>query len=71
MRFLLFGCVLLLCVILVIVFTRYLLVGSLHIERSDPDGPYVFLELTKDITLFQKRKYIILRIDDKNYIPRK
>ncbi len=26
-------------------------IGTLHIETSDPDGPYLFLELSKDVSL--------------------
>lgn len=46
-------------------------IGVLRIDRSDPDGPYLFLELSKDMSYFSNKKYVVLRVNDKNYISQK
>lgn len=46
-------------------------IGNLRIDRSDPDGPYLFLELSKSINQFDHRKYVILKIHDENFISHK
>lgn len=46
-------------------------VGALRIDTSDPDGPYIFLELNKDIETVSSKKYVFLRVNLKNYIPHK
>ena len=39
-------------------------VGDLRIYDSDPDdGPYLFLELNKDVETVSKKKYITLKVD--------
>mgnify|MGYP003609134210 CR=1 FL=1 len=45
-------------------------VGSLRIDTSDPeDGPYLFLELTKDVGIVYQRKYVTFKVNTKSYIP--
>lgn len=46
------------------------IVGSLRVDQSDPDsGPYLFLELShKGAAAIYKKKYVILKVDIKNYI---
>ena len=46
-------------------------VGALRIDSSDPDGPYMFLELDKGIDTISAKKYVLLRVKLKNYIPHK
>lgn len=46
-------------------------VGALQIDSSDPDGPYMFLELDKGIDTISAKKYVLLRVKLKNYIPHK
>ena len=43
-------------------------VGTLQIETSDPDGPYLFLELSTDPRVIAKRKNVLLKVDMKSYI---
>ena len=43
-------------------------VGNLRIDTSDPDGPYMFLELTKGVDYVYREKYITLKVDTHNYI---
>lgn len=45
-------------------------VGTLRVDQSDPDsGPYLFLELTHEGTnAIEKKKYVIFKVDLKNYI---
>ena len=47
-------------------------VGTMRIDTSDPeDGPYLFLELTKDVLYVKRKKYITLKVNSKNYISSK
>ena len=46
------------------------IVGILKIETSDPDGPYMFLELHTSISELIKHENIRLRVDTKGYISR-
>lgn len=46
------------------------IVGTLRVDRSDPDGPYLFLELSEDIYKVINREYIALKVDAKSYISR-
>lgn len=43
-------------------------IGVLKIDSSDPDGPYLFLELSSDPNFIKKEKYITLKVDTKSYI---
>ena len=44
------------------------LVGSLRIDTSDPDdGPYLFLELSKEIDDIRDRKQINLKVSNQSY----
>ena len=46
-------------------------VGTLRIDRSDPDGPYLFLELDKPLMMFEYGKYVVFRIKNENLISQK
>ena len=47
-------------------------VGDLRIDTSDPyDGPYMFLELHKDVSDIYKRKHVVLKVNTKNFISHK
>lgn len=46
-------------------------VGCLRIDNSDPDGPYLFLELKVDPKVIETNKYITLEVNTKNYISQK
>ena len=43
-------------------------VGKLHIETSDPEGAYLFVELTSSIDYLMTQNDVVLTIDTKNYI---
>ena len=45
-------------------------VGSLQVDQSDPDsGPYLFLELShKGANAIYKKKYVVLKVNIKDYI---
>lgn len=45
--------------------------GNLRIDTSDPDGPYIFLELNNDISSISSQKAIVLKIKNENYITQK
>ena len=42
--------------------------GTLRIESSDPDGPYMFLELDKDVGDISGKKRVVLNVSTKNYV---
>lgn len=45
-------------------------IGTLRVDDSLPDeGPYLFLELTKDINHIRRKKYIVLKVNTDSYIP--
>ena len=48
-------------------------VGDLRLDTSDPDSPFLFLELKKPGTIEHLRdeQFVTLRVNLKNYIPRK
>ena len=50
---------------------RPLDIGTLRIDTSDPDGPFMFLELSKDVDTVASKKYVILKVNLKNYISQK
>ena len=43
-------------------------VGNLRVDTSDPDGPYLFLELTKDLDSVVKSKSVTLKVRKENFI---
>ena len=44
-------------------------VGTLRIDQSDPeDSPYLFLELDKNLSTIVSKKYIVMKVELKNYI---
>jgi hypothetical protein len=47
-------------------------IGNLNIDRSDPtEQPYIFLELYKNVGDFSGKKYVTLRVSNKNYLSQK
>ena len=42
--------------------------GCLRIDRSDPDGPYLFLELSNAVDITSKKRFVVFDVVDKNYI---
>lgn len=44
-------------------------VGKLRIDTSDPDGPFMFLELSKGVGDISDKKQVLLQVDLKSYIP--
>ena len=42
--------------------------GVVNIDRSDPDGPYLFLELEEGIHELSMQEYVKFRVQNKNYI---
>lgn len=46
-------------------------IGTLRVDSSDPDGPYMFLELETDPSVIKKEKYVLLKVDTKSYISLK
>ena len=46
-------------------------IGTLRIDNSDSDGPYLFLELSTNISSFSKKKQVTLSVLDESYLPQK
>lgn len=46
-------------------------IGTLRIDSSDPDGPYLFLESETDPNIIKKEKYVLLKVDTRSYISQK
>lgn len=59
-------------IILGVIFDKFLIksshIGTLRIDNSDGDGPYLFLELTKSVSSFKKRKQVFMSVKEENYI---
>lgn len=55
------------CSITVAIFRRKC-VGTLRVDTSDPDGPFIFLEASKSIDVIASQKSVMLNVNLKNYI---
>lgn len=59
-------------VLLSIIFAKYFLkpkiIGTLRVDQSDPDGPYLFLELNASIEKIIHQKKVVMNVNVKNYI---
>jgi hypothetical protein len=68
--FVIFGIGILVGIVCTTVATRTKSVGSLRVDTSDPDdGPYLFLELPKDIGEICQKKYVTFKVSLENFIP--
>ena len=48
------------------------LLGNLRIDHSSPeDDPYMFLELTKSVSTVHRKKFVVLTVRAKDFIPHK
>lgn len=46
-------------------------VGALRVDQSDPDGPYIFLELYESVEDLSKRKEAIVEVKIQDYVSHK
>lgn len=46
-------------------------IGTLRIDSSDPDGPYMFLELEAGVGDICSKKHVRLKVSTKSYISQK
>ena len=46
-------------------------VGFLRIDKSDSDGPYLFLELKKSVNEIIAQKIVLLEVKREDFIPHK
>lgn len=46
-------------------------VGFLRIDKSDPDGPYLFLELKKSVNKIVTQRTVLLEVKREDFIPHK
>lgn len=52
-------------------FKRRKPIGVLRIDSSDPDGPYMFLELSEEPRVLMSKKRITLDVKTESYISQK
>lgn len=72
MLFLGIGIGLVVGIIIALLIFRRRICGDLRVDTSDPfDGPYMFLELGKDVGSVIHKKYVVLKVNRKSYIPRR
>lgn len=45
--------------------------GTLVIDESDPDSPYLFLESDEPLSSLMKHKRVVYRVERRSYIPPK
>ena len=45
-------------------------IGAIRIDRSDEDGPYLFLELYQPIHTFEHKKHVCVEIKNVDFLPR-
>ncbi len=67
---LIFGLIgLLIGLIIGIIIPRLKVSGYLRVDTSDPtDQPYLFLELSKPPQTLKRKKYVMFKVNPKNYI---
>lgn len=59
-------------IITFIIIRNFFSSGNLRIDLSDPeDGPYLFLELTKELNAVLNKKIVIFTVRIKNDLPHK
>ena len=46
-------------------------IGSLRVDRSDEDGPLVFMEVDPGFRDFTEMNVVILKVKHEDFIPRK
>ena len=46
-------------------------VGELVVDRSDEDGPFLFLQLHESLSRVEEKNEVTLTVVHKNYIPQK
>jgi hypothetical protein len=45
--------------------------GTLKIDSSDPDGPYLFLELEENVNIVKRKNCVVLKVDTSSYLSQK
>lgn len=64
MEFVLIGIGIFIGVVLAILLFRKNMVGTLLVNTSDPDdAPYLFLELSKDVSDVTNKRYVVLKVN--------
>ncbi len=53
---------------IVVIILRPKCIGTLRVDTSDPDGPFIFLEASKSINFIASKKSVMLKVNLKNYI---
>ena len=62
------GIVIVIGIIFLRIVFRFISIGNLRVDHSDPDGPFLFLELSKQIEAVVRKKYVIMRVKKKDFI---
>lgn len=51
--------------------TKLKTIGNLRLDHSDPDSPYLFLELTDGLEAIYEENEVIVKVKIEDFIPRK
>lgn len=46
-------------------------IGDLRVDHSDPDGPYLFLEIDPRAARFTEKEIVTLKVVHKDFVPQK
>lgn len=58
--------------LLVMIFRHNRISGVLQVEDVDPEeGPYLLLELTKDVDYLRTKKYVTFKVNSRTFISHK
>lgn len=52
------------------VWSRWDTIGTLRVDHSDDDGPYLFLELHKPVDSLEQGQCVSFKVNIQDYIPR-
>lgn len=58
-------------VVLSFIFRRRKAVGVLRIDKSDSDGPYLFLEIKGSVSDIASKKTVLLEVKQENFLSQK
>lgn len=60
------------CIITLAVIRKFFTSGILRVDCSDPDdGPYLFLEVSKEISSILNKRFVIFTVCLKDFFPHK
>lgn len=52
------------------IWSRWDTIGTLRVDHSDDDGPYLFLELDKPVDFLEQDQRVMFKVNIEDYLPR-